>query len=154
MTLLLRVGASAQPIPAGDGGLSWEIKDDIVVITYELFVPLDKTYDIHVVLRKRGDTNFWVVPEATEGDVGRLKYTGGWRWIRWDYKKDLEDGLTGEDYWFQINATEIADGGGISWWVYAAGGAAVAVVGAILLLNRDDEPDLLPEPPNVRPSNN
>jgi hypothetical protein len=153
MTLLLRDGVTAQPLTVGDGEVTWQIKDDIIVITYELAVSLDKTYDIHVVLRRRGDRNFWFVPEATEGDVGRLKYTGGWRWIRWDYKKDFGDGFIGEDYYFQINATEIPDGGGISWWVYAVGGAAVAVVGAILLLNRDAEPDVLPEPPNVRPGN-
>ena len=151
LALLFPDGASGQQ---SEVETSWEIRNDVVVITYQLFVPLDITYDISVVLRKKSDRSFRLFPKTIEGDLGRLEYTGGKKVILWHYKKDLRRGLTNEDNWFQITAAEIRDGGGISWWVYAAGGAAAAVVGAILLLNGDDEPDLLPEPPNTRPGKN
>jgi hypothetical protein len=153
LTLLPFLGsnASGQEISSGDGEATWEIKDDKVIITYELFVPVDRTYDIGVLLRRKSNKSFRLFPKAIEGAVGELEYTGGRNQIRWDFKSELRRELNREDYWFQITATEIREGGGISWWVYAAGGAAAAFVGAILLLNGDEEPDLLPEPPNTRP---
>jgi len=146
--------ALCQEISARVGEATWEIKGDKVIITYELFLPVDRMYDIGVLLRRKSNKSFRLFPKATEGAVGQLEYAGGRNQILWDYKRDIRSELNREDYWFQITAREIRDGGGISWWVYAAGGAAAAVVGAILLLNGDDEPDLLPEPPNTRPGKN
>ncbi|MDH3252100.1 MAG: hypothetical protein OEM41_04865 [Ignavibacteria bacterium] len=147
---------------SGEVTASWSLVGDEVVITYQLNAPRAKTYDVSVVLRRENDQSFAVVPRAVSGDVGTGKFASGVRQIRWKYQKDVPEGLTGSDYWFEITAREVIEEGGSNWWIYAAGGAAV-VAGTIVLLGGggdtspagnggSPQPATLPGPPSVRPT--
>jgi len=161
LILLMPSGTSAQEKLRGDVRFQnekWVIEGDIVIITYELIAPLERTYDVSVVLRRERDKSFALVPKTITGAVGVGKYGGGKREIRWDYKKDVPEGLIGDDYRFDLTATEIVEGAGSNWWLYAAGGA-VAVAGGIVLLSGQGGDGgtppagggRLPDPPAIRP---
>ncbi len=142
---------------SGNVSATWSLVGDEVLITYQLNAPRSKTYEVSVILKRETDPNFAVIPRAVSGDVGTGKFAAGARQIRWDYLKDIPEGLTGSGYWFEITANEVVEEGGSSWWIYAAGGAA-AVTGAIVLLGGGGSdggtppPQTLPNPPSVRPT--
>ncbi len=131
---------------------SWKLDGDRVKITYELFLPLDRTYDVQVVLKKEGDSTFSIIPKTIEGAIGRIQYTGGRLEINWDYKKDIQGELEGK-FRFDFDVKEVVEESGWKWWHYAAGGAAV-LVGTIVAINagtKDNPPTGLPGPPRIRP---
>lgn len=134
----------------------WSRVGDVVVITYDLMGSPEETYDVSLVLRRQNDRSFSFVPTVLAGNVGKDQSVGSGKEIRWDYKKDLPSGLSGDDYWFELTAVKIEKGGGVPWWVYAAGGAGVAVAVAVLGGGKggDTSPPqstTLPGPPNERP---
>jgi hypothetical protein len=131
---------------------SWKVEGDRVRITYELSLPVDKMYEVQVVLRKEGDSTFSVVPRAIEGAIGRIQYRGGQLEIVWDYKKDLQGEFEGQ-FRFDFDVKEVVEEGGWKWWHYAAGGAAV-LAGTIVAINagtKGNSPASLPNPPRIRP---
>jgi hypothetical protein len=162
MILLMISSVPAGAQQSGNVTASWSLVGDEVLITYQLNAPRTKTYEVSVVLKRESDPNFAVIPRAISGDVGTGKFASGVRQIRWDFLKDIPEGLTGGGYWFEITANEVVvEEGGSSWWIYAAGGAA-AVTGAIVLLGGGGSssggdggtptPATLPGPPSVRPT--
>ena len=150
--LLFPDNVCGQQVSSGEVSATWELKDEIVVITYELLdVPLDRTYNVGVVLTRESDPNFRIVPKTVEGAVGHIEYTGGKREIRWDYREDIPGGLVGEDYRFEFTVTEVVEEDRIDWRLVVAGGAAV--LGIWLIQSELSHPvNFLPDPPLERPS--
>jgi hypothetical protein len=140
---------------------SWSPSGDVAIITYQLSASREKSYDVNIVLRRESDKSFAVIPRSVSGDVGVGKFAAGVRQIRWNFKKDVPQGLTGDDYWFDITAREVVESGGSNWWIYAGGGAAV-VAGVIVLVGggssggstpaNGGNNSTLPDPPSVRPT--
>lgn len=126
----------------------WNVDGDSVRITYDMSVPLDKTYDVRVIFKKDGDTTFSVIPKSANGALGKIYFNGGTLEINWDYKKDVSGELEGK-YRFDFVITEIEEGGW-KWWHYAAGGAAV-VAGTIVAITSGGKESTLPGPPRIRP---
>ena len=133
----------------------WRLEGNIVVITYDLIAPADRVFDVTIVLKRAGDEQYAFIPISVAGDAGRGKHAGLKKLIRWDYKKDKPDGLTGDDYRFDFTATEVLEEQSSSWALYAGG--AGALIGAIIaILHKGDEPpppSTLPGPPTGRPGN-
>ena len=125
----------------------WSLHGDTAVITYELVAPNDILYEVTVVLKREDDPSYSFVPKTVAGDVGKGKYAGGKREIRWNFRQDMPAGLEGSDYWFDVTATQVVEEGGIKWWLYAAGGAGV-VVAAILASGHHEESGPAPSLPN------
>lgn len=128
----------------------WTMQRGVVVITYELAAPVDKTYEVVVVLKKESDSRFSLIPKSVEGAIGKGKYAGGMRKVFWDYKKDVAAGLVGDDYWFEITANELIEGR--SNTLYYVGG--IAVVGALVawrIITDGNDVQKLPDPPTTRP---
>lgn len=131
----------------------WTMQGGVVVITYELAAPVDKTYEVAVVLKKESDSRFSLTPKSVEGAIGKGKYAGGTRQVFWDYKKDVAAALAGDDYWFEITANELIERGSNA--LYYVGG--IAVVGALVAWRWDDiiliitRPQKLPDPPTALP---
>lgn len=106
------------------------IEGEVAFISYDLEAPEGGTYVITVELRRESDRSFSLVPTNLTGDIGELKSGGTKKTIRWEYLKDFPFGLTGEDYYFKIEASRP---GGFPWlWVglgsAAAAGAAVVIM--------------------------
>lgn len=136
----------------------WRLEGEVVIITYDLTADPAFAYDVKIILRKQGDQNFQFVPRSVLGAIGKGKFAGVQREIRWDYKKDVPRGLYGDDYFFEFVINPIPEGGGSNFLYYLGGGLAVAGgVAAYLLLNKKVEGQTsgqgsgLPGPPTGRP---
>ncbi len=134
----------------------WRVQDDAVLITYDLIDQDAGQYSISIVLRQQSNPRLSFSPTANalQGDIGPNQIPGKSKVIRWQYKDDYALPLVGDDYYFELVATE-AGTGGLPWWSYVAGGAGV-VAAAVLLSGKSSssEPpptNFLPEPPNIRP---
>lgn len=131
-------------------GVSFSLRDSNVVVRYNLRGPRDKSYDVVVSLRRKGDPGFRFTPIDISGDAGKGKFEGTDRRIVWHIYKDIPDGLSGDDYYFEITAT-LLHGGGVSWLYYVGGAALVGGAAAVLYESRSAHGGTgsspLPQPP-------
>lgn len=154
-------GAAPVQIPPGEEiGFTnevWAVSGDTAIIHYDLILPVGKTADIRVVLRRRDDIRWRVLPTSLSGDCASGVSGGANKEIRWAFGKDCPpEMLAGDDFYFelipQLEETRV------SWWLYVAGGAAVvtaAVIGLTPGTSASPPPNTssyrLPDPPLLRP---
>jgi hypothetical protein len=147
---------------AGDDEISvqkvrFEITGDLVRIYYDLIGPIDRVHSVTISLQKESDQTFFYRPVNLTGDVGTIVFPGERRRITWDFTKEFPEGLSGNDYFFVVNA-ELVEQERMSPWVWVGGGAAlVGGIVMVVLLSKGDEPPPpppagFPVPPG-RPSN-
>ena len=132
---------------------TFEAVEGKVLIYYTLKGAAEKEYEVEVVLKRSGDPSFELVPDDMSGDVGKGKFAGSRKTIIWHIKPDEEAQLEGEDFYFEVTAAEIKEGGGFPW-LWVLGGAAVAGGAAayfILSGDKTEETPNLPPPPGRPP---
>ena len=155
MLFLLNVQLIAQDVPGKIEEARWEVSGDTVVITFNLIGSADLTYDVSITLTRESDRNFKIVPLSVTGSIGKGKHAGVRKEIRWQYKKDVPQGLSGDDYAFVFNIQIIREEVGSNLLYYLAGGAVVVGGAALLLLsgskNTESSTPGLPSPPTTRP---
>lgn len=129
---------------------TFEAIEGKILIYYTIKGDVEKEYDVDVVLKRTSVPSFELVPEEMSGDIGTGKYAGVQRTIIWHIKPEEQEKLDGDDFYFEVTATEIEEGGGFPW-LYVVGGAAVAGgVAAYFILKKDEnggETTNLPMPP-------
>jgi hypothetical protein len=157
MLLLLNVQLSAQEVPGKIEHARWEVSGDIVIITYDLVGDTNLTYDVSITLTRESDKNFKIFPVSVTGAIFKGKHAGLRKEIRWQYKKDVPQGLSGDDYAFVFIIQIIKEEGGSNLLYYLGGGALVLGGAAVLLLSGSKNagvstPAGLPSPPG-RPQN-
>jgi hypothetical protein len=106
-------------------------KGQQVQVLYNLSGETGKAYSITVTLRREGDITYKYSPKNVSGDVGDGVTPGTDRKILWDPAEEFPEGMSGDDYYFLVEAEP--PGGGISPLVWV-GGAVVAGGAAVLLL--------------------
>lgn len=127
---------------------TFEAVEGKILIHYTIKGSPDKEYDVDVVLKRTGDPSFELVPEEMSGDIGKGKFAGSQKTIIWHIRPEEENKLEGEDFYFEVTASEILEGG--FPWGWVLGGAAVAGGAAayfILSGDKDDPVTNLPVPP-------
>jgi hypothetical protein len=154
LTLLLIIDpAMAGQEPAQDEGVQptnvkWSVKDDIIIINYDLSSNPDSKYRVDVTMKRESDPEFTAVPLTIEGDVGEGYFAGKNREIRWYYRRDYPQGFQGEGYYFEIRIVET---GKESVWLYYAIGAAAVTGGVLAFLISKNQGDIpvgtIPGPP-------
>jgi hypothetical protein len=153
---LLNVQLRAQDIPGRIENSRWEVSGDIVIITYDLIGDANLTYDVSITLTRESDKNFKIFPVSVTGAIFKGKHAGLRKEIRWQYKNDVPQGLSGNDYVFVFNVQIIKEEGGGNLLYYLAGGAVVIGGAALLLLsgskNAETSTSGLPNPPTARPT--
>ncbi len=130
----------------------WRIEGNVVVITYDLIADANLEYEVKVVLRRQNSVVFQLVPRTVAGAVGKGKFAGTNRVIRWEYQKDVQQGLYGDDYYFEITALPRVPGSG-AWLIsglLVVGGGVVAYF-LFKPEPNNGEPSGLPEPPKSWP---
>ncbi len=133
--------------------IKWALKENLIVITYDLNGSSEDTYDVSIALRNERDSSFSIIPATVEGDIGAGQFAGVEREIRWYFRKDFPQGFQGEGYYFEIFVKPIQQKSNLLY--YVVGGAAVTV-GIVALLLGTSSPErppptlYLPGPP-VRP---
>jgi hypothetical protein len=155
---LLNLPLVAQDRPGRIENARWGVSGDVVVITFDLVGNSDLTYDVSITLTRESDKNFKIVPASVTGSIGKGKHAGLRREIRWDFKKDVPQGFSGEDYAFMFSIQIIREEEGSNLLYYLAGGALVAGGAAVFLLSSSKSAEAsatagLPNPPTTRPPN-
>ena len=119
---------------------TFEASEGKIFIYYQFKGDPDQDFNVEVTLRRTSVPSFKLTPSEMTGDVGEGKFAGRQRTVVWRLKPEEEAMLEGEDFYFEVTAEPIEQGGGgIPWWVYAGGVAVGGGVAAILLLNKKDE---------------
>jgi hypothetical protein len=129
---------------------TFEAVEGKILINYIIKGDPAKEYDVDVVLRRTSDPSFELVPDELSGNVGTGKFAGSQQTIVWHIKPEEEEKLEGEDFYFEVTASEVTESS--FPWGWLLGGAAVAGGAAayfILSGNGDDETGTtnLPGPP-------
>ncbi len=137
--LLYNISYSQEKIDA-----SFEASEGKIFIYYELKGDPSSEYQVDVKLKRTSDPSFELIPSVMIGDAGKGKFAGGKRTIIWHLNSEEESKLEGEDFYFDVTAEKIEEGGGIPWWVYAGTAVVGGGVAAFFLLNKSDDGD---EPP-------
>jgi len=143
--------------PQGKIQATFDYSDGKIFIFYEFQGDRSKDFEVNVKLKRTSDPNFEIIPSQLSGDIGKGKFAGKKNKITWILGEDEEAQLEGEDFYFDVTALEIAEGGGISWYVFAGGAAVAGGTAAILLLGKKDSDGTTPPPsggfpmPPVRP---
>ncbi|MBL1213640.1 MAG: hypothetical protein HND52_09815 [Ignavibacteriae bacterium] len=119
--------------------ITFESKEDKIFIYYTLDANLNDEYEISVVLKRTSIPSFEYVPEDVTGDIGTGKYAGSQKTIIWQVSESEMEMFDGDDFYFEIDAVKIEDGGGIPWYVWVGGIAAGGVAAVVVLLGGDDE---------------
>lgn len=128
----------------------WSIKNEAIIINYDLIGNPDSKYDVKIVMKRENDPSFSATPVTTEGDIGEGFFGGVNRTIRWYFRRDYPQGFQGEGYYFEVRVTNITQQS--TWLYYAIGGAAV-VAGVIALIvsgnqSKNSTSPELPAPPD------
>ena len=143
--------------PQGKIQATFDYSDGKIFIFYEFQGDRSKDFEVNVKLKRTSDPNFEIIPSQLSGDIGEGKFAGKKNKITWILGEDEESQLEGEDFYFDVTALEIAEGGGIPWYVFAGGAAVAGGTAAILLLGKKDSDGTTPPPsggfpmPPVRP---
>jgi hypothetical protein len=148
--MLLHVPARAdvQDTQPQGTNVKWSVKDDVIVINYDLKTDPDLKFRVDIVMKRETDAEFAAEPVTVEGDIGDGYFAGTNREIRWYYRRDYPQGFEGEGYYFEIQVRPI---GKESKWMYYTVGAAAILGGVVAFLvskNQDElPPGGIPLPP-------
>jgi hypothetical protein len=107
--------------------VEYQVSDGRVYITYDLSGSPDQLFDVTLKLKRLSNLKVEIQPETVFGDVGEGNFAGENRRIVWDINKDFPQELSGEDYYFTVQAEKISEGPNVLMWV-GIGLAAVAAV--------------------------
>jgi hypothetical protein len=118
-----------------------EVKDSLVVVTYELIGDSDSQYDIEVYLVSPKNPTLRKKLGSLVGDVGPNVKPGGGKSFIWESRRDLSHPRAGEEFQLELQYGN-SPSGGIPWYYYAGGGVALAV-GAYFIVR--------PPPPDDNP---
>jgi hypothetical protein len=127
---------------------SHEYSEGKITIYYEFQGDQNKIYEVMIKLKRTSDSDFEIIPDALSGDVGEGKFAGKKNRIVWVINEEEAAQLEGEDFYFDIIAEEIVEGGGIPWYIFAGGAALAGGTAAILLLGGTDNGETTTDQPS------
>ncbi len=132
---------------------TFEAIEGKVLIYYTIKGDAEKEYEVNAVLKRTSDPSFELTPGEVSGDIGTGKFAGTRKTIIWNIKPEEEAQIDGEDFYFEITATEIKEGG--FPWLYVIGGVAAASGAAAYFLlsgnNSEEEITTVANPPGRPP---
>jgi len=126
---------------------SFDYSEGKIFIFYEFQGDRTKDYEVGIMLKRTSDPDYSLVPEKLSGDLGEGKFANKKCKIVWELNPEDESLLEGEDFYFDVTATEISSAGGIPWYVFAGGAAVAGGTAAILLLGKKDSDGTTTTPP-------
>jgi len=153
LCLLVKAPAVAGDRPSADEevqgtNIRWVVRDDVIVINYDLLESVDIKYRVDVIMKREGDEAFAATPLTVEGDMGEGFFAGKNREIRWYYRRDYPSGFQGAGYYFEFRIEKIGEDNTLLY--YALGAAAIAGgIIAFIVGGSQDEPAVvgIPAPP-------
>jgi hypothetical protein len=130
---LVPAGLAAQDDKTTVTNVRFEVVGELVNVYYDLGGPADRVHKIRLILLRETDSLFLYHPVNVTGEVGAVIFPGQRRRIVWDFTKEFPDGMTGNDFYFVVEA-EIVKPEGIDPLYYYVGGGALVVGGVLALV--------------------
>ncbi|NJD22513.1 MAG: hypothetical protein FIA82_07560 [Melioribacter sp.] len=124
-----------------------------VFVSYDLLGNSDQSYKVSLTLRKADNKSFVYIPKTVSGDIGEGRFAGNNKGIIWEIKNDFPDGISGEDFYFVVQAEKVEGGSNIFMWAGIGIAAIVATVTYIIVGSSRDanNPKSSFPPPPGRP---
>lgn len=113
--------------------VSYTVSDGKILVSYDLMGDSEQLYNVSLILRKTGDKNFNYIPKTVSGDIGEGHFAGINKRITWEIKNDFPNGISGEDFYFIVQAEKLKDGSNILTWVGIGVAAVAAAVTTIIV---------------------
>ena len=113
-----------------------------MTILYDLLGEKGEKYSITVSLRRENVTGFKYLPKNLSGDVGDEVLAGLDKKVIWDFRGDLPQGLTGDDFFVVVDVATVSTG--LSPFVWIGGGVAAVAVTALLVLGKNSSEEVPP----------
>ncbi|MFH0989345.1 MAG: hypothetical protein V1799_04930 [bacterium] len=107
-----------------------EVESTTMIIRYEITLPATDKYEVSVVMLNERIASLKIPVKTATGDVGEKEYTSGEKQIKWDYRKDCSEKITGDGFYVEITVNRVS---GSNWWLYTILGAAIIGGGAAAL---------------------
>lgn len=126
----------------------WVVRDDVIIINYDLLESTDIKYRVDVIMKREGDEAFAAIPLTVEGDIGEGFFAGKNREIRWYFRRDYPSGFQGAGYYFEFRIEKVGEDNTMLY--YALGAAAIAggVIAFIVGRSQETPPVVgIPGPP-------
>lgn len=130
--------------------VKYTVTNGTVYITYDLSGNEEQLFAISLILKKADYKNFTYLPKTVTGDIGDDQTAGKNKEIIWELRNDFPEGLSGEDYYFIVQAEEVDGSANILTWAGIGIAAAVAAVTYIIVGNgnsSENSSNSFPSPP-------
>ncbi|MDD5765359.1 MAG: hypothetical protein PHW79_03760 [Candidatus Marinimicrobia bacterium] len=128
--------------------IDFSVKDKTIDIRYDLNGNPKTKYQVSIVLLRRDQPEYQLVPKKVQGDIGKGKFAGQNRSIIWDFSDELQLGENIADYYFQVTAKPLKN----RTLLYGGIGSAVVVGTVVAILIGGESAgkpiDLPPSRPN------
>jgi hypothetical protein len=135
--------ALAQAEETSIENVRFEISADLIRIYYDLNAPIDKVHAVRLILRRENDASFTYRPLNITGDAGTIVFPGQKRRVVWEFTKEFPDGLSGDDFYFVVEA-EYVEPERMSPWIWIGGGVLVAGIVTLIALPGAEDPPIPP----------
>lgn len=139
--IILSLILSHQIFPQKKIQASFDYSEGKIFIFYDFQGDQTKNYEVDVKLKRTSDPGFALIPSQLSGDVGEGKFANKKCKIVWELNPDEEGMLEGEDFYFDVTANEISEGGGIPWYYFAGGAVLAGGAAAVLILTKKSSDD-------------
>lgn len=128
--------------------VDFSVKGQTIDIRYDLNGNPKTKYQVSVVLLRRDQPDFQLVPKKVQGDIGKGKFAGQNRSIIWDFTDEFQMGTNVADYYFQVTAKPVKN----RTLLYGGIGSAI-VVGTVVAILAGGESEGKPiDLPPARPN--
>jgi len=113
--------------------VNYTVSNGRVFISYDLRGDKDQLYKVFLALRRTNDKSFAYIPKTVSGDIGEGHFAGINKGIVWEIKNDFPDGISGEDFYFIVQAEKVESGSNILMWAGIGVAAVAAAVTYIIV---------------------
>ena len=110
----------------------YTVSNGKILVSYDLLGNSDKLYNVSLTLRKATNKSFVYIPKTVSGDIGEGHFAGKDKGIIWEIKNDFPNGISGDDFYFIVQAAKVEEGTNILMWT-GIGIAAVAAAVTYLI---------------------
>ncbi len=106
----------------------FSIVNNNVIINYDLLGKPGNKYNVSLYLKRASDTGYVYTPQMVTGDIGRNQVAGLNKRIVWKIGDEIHGGLTGNDFYFEVNAVAQKESKSFLSWIGIGAAALAATV--------------------------
>ena len=118
--------------------VKFEQRGESIIVQYDLIGDRNKKYKISLSLSDDYGKTYRILPKTVLGDIGNNVRSGRNKQITWYLKRDIPEGLQGEDFVFAVDA-ELQKGGSKLPYILLGAGVVGGIVYFVTKSNGKDQ---------------